>query len=87
MSNREQIEKPGQKDQEKPAEVAEPKDLSNKDLAKSTEDVIDEIDNLLEEVLGEGTALDFVTNYLQKGGQAIFLSLSSGTILKMLGVL
>jgi len=67
--SREQVEKPGQQEQEKPAEVAEPKDLSNKDLEKSTEDVIDEIDNLLEEVLGEGTALAFVTNYLQKGGE------------------
>lgn len=64
-----QIEKPGQQEQEKPAEVAEPKDLKNEELAKSTDAVIDEIDNLLDEVLGEGTALDFVTGYVQRGGQ------------------
>lgn len=63
-----QVEKTGQ-EQEKPAEVAEPKDLRNEELAKSTDAVIDEIDNLLDEVLGEGTALDFVTSYVQRGGQ------------------
>jgi ubiquitin-like protein Pup len=69
MSNREQVEKPGQTGQEKPAEVSEPKDLRNEELAKSTDEITDEIDNLLDEVLGEGTALDFVTGYVQRGGQ------------------
>lgn len=62
-----QIEKPGQ--QERSAEVAEPKDLSNKELSKKTDEITEEIDNLLEDVLGEGSAQDFVSAYIQRGGE------------------
>lgn len=64
-----QIEKPAPQEQEKPAEVSEAKNLRNEELAKSTDDVLQEIDDLMEDVLGEGTALAFVTNYLQRGGE------------------
>lgn len=67
--SREQVNKPAPQEQEKPAEVSEAKDLKNEELAKSTDEITDEIDNLLDEVLGEGTALDFVTGYVQRGGQ------------------
>lgn len=67
--SREQIERPAEREQEKPAEVAEPKDLSNKDLAKSTDDVIDEIDDLLEETLKGTDALTWVSGFIQRGGE------------------
>lgn len=64
-----QIEKPGQQEQEKPAEVADAKDLKNEELAKSTDDVLEEIDNLMEEVLGDTEVLDFIQNFVQRGGE------------------
>ena len=67
--SREQINKPAPQEQEKPAEVSDAKDLKNEELAKSTDAVIDEIDNLLDEVLGEGSAQDFVSAYIQRGGE------------------
>jgi len=67
--SREQIEKPGQQEEEKPVEVAEPKDLKNPELSAKTEDVIDEIDTLMDEVLGDTEVLDFITNFVQRGGE------------------
>lgn len=67
--SREQVNKPADREQEKPAEVAEPKDLRNEELAKSTDEVIDEIDSLMDEVLGDTEVLDFITNFVQRGGE------------------
>lgn len=63
-----QSNKPNKQDLEKPAEK-EAKDLKNEDLNSSTEDLLDEIDNVLDETLGEQTAEMFVSNYVQRGGQ------------------
>ena len=85
--SREQINKPAPQEQEKPAEVVEAKDLKNPELSAKTEDVLNELDEILEDTLKGTDALTWVSGYIQRGGQAIFLSLSSGTILKMLDVL
>ena len=63
-----QVEKTGQ-EQEKPAEVAEPKDLRNEELAKKTDDVLDELDQILEDTLKDTDALTWVSGYIQRGGE------------------
>jgi ubiquitin-like protein Pup len=43
---------------------AEPVDLANEELNEETEELLDEIDDLLEE-----NAQQFVTSYIQAGGE------------------
>lgn len=48
-------------EQTKPVEA---KDLKNEDLAADIDDILDEIDEVLEE-----NAQEFVSNFIQKGGE------------------
>ena len=44
-------------------------DLKNEELEAATDDLLGEIDELLDEARGEQTAEEFVTNFVQRGGQ------------------
>ena len=68
MGQRIQENKPADK-QEEAVETPAPKDLRNEELAEKTEDVLDKIDEIMEDVLGEQEASQFVANYIQRGGE------------------
>ena len=63
-----QTEKQAPQEQKETTEV-KGKDVKNEELGESTDDLMDEIDNILDEVRGEQSASQFVKSYVQRGGQ------------------
>jgi ubiquitin-like protein Pup len=65
----EKVQKNAPPSQEKEAPEAVAKDLHNEELDAATEDLMDEIDGLLEEARGEQSVEEFVTSFVQRGGE------------------
>ena len=68
MSERIQKESPSASKQDT-TETPAAKDLKNEELEEAVEDLMDEIDGLLDEARGEQTVEEFVSNFVQRGGQ------------------
>ncbi len=64
-----QVQKQKPAPQEKKAEQAEPKKADVAEVLEHTDELLGEIDELLDDILGEESAQDFVAAYRQKGGQ------------------
>lgn len=63
-----QVQKQKPAPQEREAQTAHSEGGQPADLSE-TDALLDEIDDLLDDVLGEQSAQDFVADYVQKGGQ------------------
>lgn len=66
MAKQTQVQKPAP--QEREAETPHSEGGEQADLSE-TDALLDEIDDLLDDVLGEQSAQEFVAEYRQKGGQ------------------
>jgi ubiquitin-like protein Pup len=64
-----QIQKKPPAPKEEQTKSAEPKTKKNEELAAETDALLDEIDQVLEETLGDQTAEQFCQSYIQRGGQ------------------
>lgn len=66
MGNQKQVPHPQKKKEEKAPEVKANPEITKKgkEIKKSTDDLLDKIDDILEE-----NAEEFVKNYVQKGGE------------------
>lgn len=64
MSKREHVEKQSAKTEKAETTEVEAKNVKNEELAQETDDLLDEIDEVL-----EINAEEFVAGYVQKGGQ------------------
>ena len=64
-----QKEAPSAQKEETTDSAAPKTDLKNEELEAATDDLLGEIDELLDEALGEQTAEEFVASFVQRGGQ------------------
>lgn len=69
MGKQEQVQKQGSAPATQDQTIhANPQDAKPADL-EATDALIDEIDEMLDDILGETSAQDFVNDYIQKGGE------------------